>query len=509
MNKMAMVLIVFLSVVAFSLSEKIFMVGFGSSTCDSSFEELVSKGFAGIIFYTRNMRDAESVKRLTECARKSGVKFIAIDHEGTFINRFRHIDGFIPPNAMALGSANDPTLAYLSGYYSAITLKELGFNMDLAPVLDVNSNPYNPVIGVRSFWSTPERVARIGIAFMKGLLDGGVIPVIKHFPGHGDTSVDSHTGLPVIDEDFETFYRTHVYPFSKAIGEGAPAVMTAHIIVKSWDRSPATLSEWIIGYLKKRMCFKGMVMSDDMMMKAVWIYAKENGIDPIVEAFRAGVDLILVSDPERAIEFSKKLDEAIEKGYVKRPIEDALVRINRTLNSIEKKEIKPSMTPEEVLDQVARRSIAAWDGRPLKVGDRILLLYPTNFIAPPKNYKETIKNLKFQLEFRGLYVDVESFDVKDPNIFVSNDYDAVLLLSVDLNRYESERIFVGKILRNFKRVILVAIRSPYDIMYVKPHPDRYVVTYDWNEHYPKYLASILTGEMKALGEFVAKELGGM
>ncbi len=489
----------------------IMIVGFGQSKCDESFEGFLSRGFGGIVFFTHNMKDEKEIECMTRKAKSSGVKVIAVDHEGTYINRFRYIDGFIPPNAMAIGSTNDERLAYLSGYYSALTLRRLGFNVDFAPVLDVNSNPMNPVIGVRSFWSDPQRVARLGRAFMEGLLDGGVLPVVKHFPGHGDTDTDSHTGLPVVNKNLEDLVKSDLIPFEDAIAHGAPAVMTAHIIVRGWDGFPATLSKRILDYLRNDMGFDGIVISDDMLMRAVWIFSNLKGLNPAVEAVKAGVDLLIVSKSETAEEFSKSIEEALESGKIApEKIETSLERVEDILKSLKVKPPRYDMEPEEVLRETAERSIAAWNGKPIKSG-KYALLYPTGFRATPKDYTESVERLCENLERMGIGISSIPYNVRSPSVYLRPDlYDGVIILSVDLHRYHKASDFVDSVLRDFNRSVLVAIRSPYDLLALSSKPGRYVVTYDWNAYYPDPLSGILTGEREAVGEFVSKDLlGGM
>lgn len=201
-------------------------------------------------------------------------------------------DIFVPPNAMLLGSVNDTELTYKVGYLTGKALRDLGINMDFAPVLDVNSNPFNPIIGVRSFWSEPTRVATNGVAFFKGLLSAGVIPVGKHFPGHGDTDTDSHTSLPVINKPESDFIKIDVYPFKTAVENKIPALMTAHILLPFWDSVPATISKKIISYLRENLGFDGVIISDDMLMKAI---SEGKSVKEVVkQSLLAGVDMFII-----------------------------------------------------------------------------------------------------------------------------------------------------------------------------------------------------------------------
>ena len=201
--------------------------------------------------------------------------------------------------------------------------------MDLAPVLDVNTNPNNPVIGDRSFGADPSVVSTLGNAFIKGLQENGVIATGKHFPGHGDTDLDSHKQLPVVKHDAKRLKETELKPFMEAIGKGLEAIMTAHVLYPAWDISMlATLSERILkGLLRKKLGFKGLIISDDMEMGAI---AKNYPIEEAtVNAIKAGVDVILIGNniekQKRAVQSTL---EAIDEGKLSEArIEESIKRI--------------------------------------------------------------------------------------------------------------------------------------------------------------------------------------
>lgn len=219
--------------------------------------------------------------------------FISTDQEG---GRVKRIGEPVPemPSAMAIGQAGDSDLAFSAGFVTAEGLSSVGVNLLFAPVLDINNNPANPVIGQRSFGSDPKTVIRTAIPFEQGAREGGVLPVIKHFPGHGDTSVDSHLGLPVIDKSREELDSFELLPFAKAIQEGARAVMTAHIVFSQVDEYPATLSKVLLtDVLRNEFEFDGLVFTDAMEMHAISkSYASER---PAVRALMSGADVILLT----------------------------------------------------------------------------------------------------------------------------------------------------------------------------------------------------------------------
>ncbi|MBS1521458.1 MAG: glycoside hydrolase family 3 [Bacteroidetes bacterium] len=213
------------------------------------------------------------------------------------------------PYQMTLGAIQDNTLIYKMGQFVAYDFKRLGMQINLAPDMDVNNNPNNPVINYRSFGDNKYNVAAKGIAYMKGMQDAGLLTTAKHFPGHGDTNVDSHFDLPLLPFSRERLDTLEEYPFRQAIKAGISGVMIAHMDIPALDSTknlPSTLSRPIVtGTLKDSLGFKGLVMSDAMEMKAVVKYFPEGEAD--LRAFLAGNDIIELSEnSERAIDIIKK-----------------------------------------------------------------------------------------------------------------------------------------------------------------------------------------------------------
>lgn len=246
----------------------------------------------------------------------------AIDHEGGAIQRIEDVENLGSNRDFA---ATDPTVeeACQRGAIHARQLLEMGFEMNLAPVLDVNTNPDNPVIGPRSFGARPQLVARLGAAYIRGLQSGGVVAVGKHFPGHGDTSVDSHLDLPVLGFGRRRLDNIELMPFVSAIAPdtGLAAVMTAHIALPRIDPSglPATLSEPIIsGILRRDLGYDGLVLSDDLAAMAAITDDFEPG-EAAVMAIGAGVDMLIVGgDLVRQTTMRDALLAALASGGLER-----------------------------------------------------------------------------------------------------------------------------------------------------------------------------------------------
>ena len=223
------------------------------------------------------------------------------------------------PGAMALGATRSPDLAGAAATAAGAELRAMGIVQDLAPVADVNVNPRNPVIGVRSFGADPGLVARLTAAQVRGYQAGGVAATAKHFPGHGDTNVDSHAGLPVIDHSLQELERTDLPPFQAAIAGGAGAIMTAHIVVPALDpsRRPATLSRPIItGLLRERLGYDGVVITDALEMAAVRQQFGDRRAP--VEAIIAGADMLLMPPSGAFAEEFGAVLEAVHSGRISR-----------------------------------------------------------------------------------------------------------------------------------------------------------------------------------------------
>ncbi|MGD9605464.1 MAG: glycoside hydrolase family 3 protein [Bacilli bacterium] len=288
-----------------SLEQKIgqmFMVGFSGTSIPSSLITNISQYYFGnFIYFGPNVADDSLVPQLSEdiqstIMEKTGIPgFISMDQEGGMVVRFANNATHFIGN-MGLVATNKSDNSYIVGKFSGQELRHYGVNLNLAPVLDVNNNPSNPVIGIRSYSDDPKVVSAYGNMMIKGLRAGEVMATAKHFPGHGDTSVDSHYGLPQIAHSMEHLEAFELYPFQKAIDNGIDAIMSAHIIFSALDTVyPATLSKKVItDLLRDKMGFDGIVMTDSMNMDAI---SKNFGVaEAAVLAVNAGVDLLLYGE---------------------------------------------------------------------------------------------------------------------------------------------------------------------------------------------------------------------
>ncbi|MBE7003732.1 MAG: hypothetical protein E7425_05520 [Ruminococcaceae bacterium] len=311
-------------------------------------------GFAGVTLFAQNTADTAAAVQLVDDMQKANAAengrtqlLIAIDQEGGRVTRLGH--GTQMPGNMALGAANDASLAAAAAATIGDEIMSMGINFNFAPVLDVNSNPANPVIGTRSFSDDPAIVAAQGVSYMKALQGTGAISTLKHFPGHGDTATDSHTGLPLVDKSYEELKARELVPFQAAIDAGADAVMTAHIQYPQIETGtytsketgeqvylPATLSKTILtDILRGDMGFDGVIITDAMEMDAI---AKHfDRYDTAKLAIEAGVDILLMpadtSTPEGLADlegYIQKLTAMVQSGEIaEKQVDDAVLHVLR------------------------------------------------------------------------------------------------------------------------------------------------------------------------------------
>ena len=277
------------------------VTGLPGTEMTDEFRRLVREYKVGnVILFKRNVESLPQLRRLCDeiqelVQHETGLPaFITIDQEGGMVNRLCP-PAVLIPGAMALAATGDSENAYEAGLICGRELRRYGVNFNLSPVMDVNSNPLNPIIGGRSYGDSPELVSRFGSKMVRGLQDAGVYACLKHFPGHGDTDVDSHLGLPCIDKSIEELRQCELIPFAKGIRAGVRGVMTTHILFPQIEKSgvPATMSRTILqGILRDELRFDGLILSDCMMMQAISDHY--GTVAGCCAAAKAGVDLIFV-----------------------------------------------------------------------------------------------------------------------------------------------------------------------------------------------------------------------
>ena len=315
---------------------QLIMFGFPGAEPDEQALRLIREYKAGnVVLFSHNLRSPAQMQAL--CAQLRSViqhetglpPLISIDQEGGVVARLPQ--GAVSfPSAMAVAATGRPENARLAALYTARQLAALGVNCNRAPVVDINTNPSNPVIGVRAYGCTPGQVTPFALACIQGHLQGGVLPVAKHFPGHGDTAVDSHLGLPCVEKTLEELLACELVPYVQAIRQGLPAIMAAHILFPALERTgvPASMSPAILtGLLRRRLGFDGLIVSDCFEMGAIQDhYGTPQGF---VAALAAGLDLGCISHtPALALEALQLAERAVQNGSLPmQRVDDALARV--------------------------------------------------------------------------------------------------------------------------------------------------------------------------------------
>lgn len=316
-----------------SLEEKIaqmLILTNANTSVDENLKETLSKiKPGGFIIMKDNITTFDQTKEYIADLKKYSeiLPIIATDQEGGSVQRLQSLTDIQATNIpymYDLGKTNDKDLAYQVGKVMAEEMRTLGVNVVFAPVLDIYSNENNTVIGKRSFGTSPDLVSKMALSLAKGLEDNEVIATYKHFPGHGDTTTDSHIDLPILDKSYQDLLQEELIPFEEAIKNNAKIIMVGHIALPeiTKDETPASLSKKIItDILKEDMNYQGLVITDALNMKALTNYYSEEEI--YTKAIEAGVDLLLMpKDAKSAIEIIKNnvSEERIEES-IKRILE--------------------------------------------------------------------------------------------------------------------------------------------------------------------------------------------
>jgi beta-N-acetylhexosaminidase len=329
------------------------VVGFSGHSVPAGLRDLAEAfDLGGVIYFDRNIEEPRQLRELSRelaSLARDWPFWISVDQEGGRVARLKAPFTIWPP-AAAIGRRGDERIAEEVARAIAGELRAVGINFDYAPVLDVWTNSANRVIGDRAFGDRPEDVARLGAAFVRGLQGAGVAACGKHFPGHGDTVVDSHEALPIVEHDRRRLDAVELVPFRRAIAEGVATIMTAHVLMPAFDeRRPASLSPVIVQrLLKDDLRFQGVVVSDDLGMKAV---SGEFGLgDAVVAAIAGGSDVVLMcnSTIDEQVGALEAVIRAGEDGRIPATrIDDAWARQRRV-----KERFFPDSGPLPPLDRV-------------------------------------------------------------------------------------------------------------------------------------------------------------
>ncbi len=481
---------------------------------------------SGITFFrSLNLENAAQIKTLTQSlqnlARELNLPLllIATDQEGGQLMAFG--DGTPLPGNMALGATRSPELARKAGEVLGRELAALGVNVDYAPCADVNINPDNPVVGVRSFGENPQLVGELSAAMIEGIQSQGVAATVKHFPGHGDTASDSHHGLGTVPHSRERLQQVELVPFRAALQADAKMMMTAHLGILSIDGEdapPATLSRNILdGLLRQELGYEGVVITDAMDMRA--IRQGELLREDSLRAAQAGADILLMtSDPLDQTRAFEALLQAAKSGELSQEkIQTSVDRISRLKEWLAQNATSPDLSVIQcaehlrIADEIAEKSITLVRDEkkylPLKLNaeEKIAVVIPVPQDLTPADTSSYVQ-IKLADSIREYHRQTDEFKIPlAPNerdiaetIERIRGYDVIIVGTINAYAEEQQAEFVRQLLKLNKPVIVAALRLPYDLA-AFPQAPAYLCAYSILEPSMKALARVLFGFLEPSG----------
>lgn len=499
------------------------MVGFFGTEVTEELRAFVRRYRVGnFILFRRNVESREQLARLCAQLQELSLKetglpaLIATDQEGGAVSRLP--DGCATvPTAMAVAATGDPAYAWQAGQITGRELMALGVNFDLAPSVDVNCNPRNPVINVRSYGDTPEQVSAFGCAMIRGLQESGAMACAKHFPGHGDTDTDSHVGLPCVNKTMEELEACELVPFRAAIAEGVRAIMTTHILFPRIDDSglPATMSRKILtGLLRSQMGFDGLIVTDCMMMDAI---AKHYGtVEGSAAACAAGADMVCIChDLELSGKAYEAIERAIDSGRIDREqILASAARIEaakKTLMNVQ----KPPMAcvgsdgHRTAVAQMRRAGVCHAGAAVPPLGDAPLFVGCTQFklsqASDAVDEKESFA-VWLREEMGGSAITVTSTPGAEEiarACAAGREASCIVLCTCNAHLIEQQKALIREIAALGKQMVLVALRNGYDLAYL-PEGACGLAVYEYIRERAENIACVLRGELEPRGRLATR-----
>ena len=491
---------------------------------ESTKKHLERYHYNGIILFAKNVADRKQVvalhAELNEALPISPL--LTVDQEGGLVDRFRFSGMNLSPGAMGLSATGSEEMTETAHRIMGIELASLGISLDFAPCLDVNSNPSNPIIGVRSFGADPETVSKHGCAAIRGMQAGGTATCGKHFPGHGDTDTDSHIDLPTVTRSKAELEKTELAPFREAIKAGLDSIMTAHVTFPALDPTPgrpATLSHPILtGLLREDMGFEGVIFTDSMAMQAI---ADRFGVgEAAVMSVEAGADIVLACGPfENHIATVEALIEAVKQGRLS---ED---RLDESLTRIYKLKEKYCHQPEEQISypveehlQSMTKICASSVTVLAQGGDDSVKLQGTTMILIPDMLPQTpLGEVSRAVSLREILEQVDpenALEVSEERYHLHGSGDSWREVSARASQFENvvvclysrdrlpdgQRLLVENLVRDGIRPIVVSLSSPYLLEGLPSEADKRILTYNYTPLSLEALAKVLLGKAQAIGQ---------
>ena len=518
------------------LLAQIYMFGWAGKEPSALLNQWVSdRGLGSVKVFgwnTENLEQvAKSISSLQERAQKRHLKiplFVATDQEGGTI---RHVKGetTITPGNMAIGASQYPIDAYYSAYYISREIKALGINMNFAPTVDLYTNRDSSVINVRSFGENAEFASQLASAFVAGSVAAGVIPTAKHFPGHGDTSSDSHIKLPGVYIDWDEAEKRELVPYKYLISQNIPAIMSGHLLYPRIEADPASLSRgWLVDILRNKLGFKGLIITDDMMMTGAWGYAGSSS-EAFKRAIEAGNDIILSSRTAELDErlWTMNLQNIRENQDFRKIVETAARRVVLAkLNYFKSgnaaplypeiarlKEQIPDREGQKFFLSQACRAITAYKKGSMPYiranGEKLLVIGPSDVYPDAENHPEIHYESPFWEEAKKRYGDFTFYKINYPALGPTGiDWNGNQLAAMAAN-HDTVIFYVPndegaqiakRLARSGKRVIILSALSPIPILNGFDFADTILFGYSDSVYTFKALFASLAGEFTPEGK---------
>jgi beta-N-acetylhexosaminidase len=486
------------------------MIGFPGQSVPAGTVDLVARGVRGFILFARNLGEAEQVISLNAQLRAlaGDDALIAIDHEGGRVNR---LGGAATPwpSPMAWAATGDIDLARRASAVAARELAALGFNLNFAPVADLLGNHHNPVLGVRCFSDDPRIVAEYSSAFIEGHRSSNVAATAKHFPGHGGTSVDSHVDMPEVDLTFEELERSDLVPFRAAIAAGVDCLMISHIWYSTLDdrSTPATVSRRVMDLARNGLGYDGVIVTDCMEMGAIQNRMATG--EAVVQAIGAGADLAIVS---HHIELQQEALEALTAAALDGTLPiSRLMEASRRLDSLRMRVRSTGTTPpeggEELARSIARQSITLIHDEegfiPLQLADNETLGVVTFSSQRPTGVENAriapsrLSEMSRTHHARVIEVRVEDSE-PDSVLNALRDADTIMVGTSFTTGHPLQRDVVEALLSSGKRVVVLALSDPFDLLSF-PEAPCYLAVYGDTAHQLDAALAVLFGDTEACG----------
>ena len=495
---------------------QVIMVGLPGTTLDSKYLNFIKDYKIGnYILFTRNYDDTNQMKSLMNDLYNHTLKvtgsfpLVSIDQEGGMVVRLFK-DVTFPASPMTTSASSVINAPYITGKIIGKDMIKLGINLNLAPCLEINKDLLNPLVNVRGYGGTKEIVLNNARKFVRGVQESGALSCIKHFPGAGSSTKDSHLDLPIVDEAKEKLLDYNMYPFINLLE--SDALMTSHALYKAFDDYPSTLSKVLLtDVLRNEIGFNGLIISDGMEMKAISDYY---GIgEGCVMALNAGCDILLLCHKyEEQLEAFTAVKKAVEEGRISAQLlKDKVNRINKAKEKVRNSLIKyfnnneyiPVKEEHDLMEKIVNESYTLVKGKAPYINDNTLIISCNAMIGSIVEDEFDERNLTNSLKNNfpnNKVIKFESNELVLKEVFDTiNNYSNIIVYSYDAYKDDIQKTMINQLLKTDKEVFIVSLKGPIDRKYFI-NLKKYSCLYEYTPNSIKAVIKQLKGEIKLNGK---------